>query len=219
MSVVYCPGVGWASLLAFWTNDVGEDGVDISVSGGGGLAEFDPFDAEQGHTALAAAITQLHVIGGANAVMGVSADPAVFALPAVPGTMGHTVAAPGLVQQHNLTAVVAEMIHNADSAVQGVVIAALAAVQGHTADTVVDIEQEVGAMGVGSPIMGEEATPAILVKNIAVISPEQGHTADPGIFPLSVGPAAIGNWMGGLRLTQQHNLTSVDGTMGNVAGG
>ena len=144
MSVTYCESVGWATVLAFWTNDLGEDGLDISVSGGGGANDLVVVAADMIHNGLAAAITQRHVIGGANAIMGVSADPAVFALPAVPGTMGHTVAAPGLVQQHSLIAVNADMIHNADRAVQGVVILGQNAIQGHTATQVTDIEQIAG---------------------------------------------------------------------------
>jgi hypothetical protein len=199
MSVVYCEGVGWASLLAFWTNDIGEDGVDISVSGGGGAGDLTAVAAEMIHNGLAAAITQRHVIGGANAIMGVSADPAVFALPAVPGTMGHTIAAPGLVQQHSLIAVAAEMIHTADSAVQGVVIAALNATQGHTADAVTDIEEFQGAMVVGNPDQGHTATPIILVKNLVNVNTSQGHEADTGDI-------------------HENKIIPVAGTMGHEAG-
>jgi hypothetical protein len=199
MSVTYCEGVGWASVLAFWTNSVGDDEVDISVSGGGGAGDLVVVAADMIHNGLAVAITQLHVIDGANAVMGVSADPAVFALPAVPGTMGHTIAAPGLAQLHILPAVAGEMGHTATIAVQGVVIAALNATQGHTADAVTDIEQFV-ILRIVSPIMGETATPIILVKNLVNVNTSQGHTADTGdihenkIIPVSV---SMGNVAGG----------------------
>jgi hypothetical protein len=202
MSVVYCPGVGWASLLAFWTNSVGDDEVDISVSGGGGAGDLVVVAGDMIHNGLAAAITQLHVIDGANAIMGVSADPAVFALPAVPGTMGHTIAAPGLVQQHNLIAVAGEMIHTADSAVQGVIIAALNATQGHTADTVTDIEEIAGVptIEVFGAIEGETATPIILVKNLINVNTDQGHEADTGDI-------------------HENKIIPVNAGMGNVAGG
>jgi hypothetical protein len=199
MSVVYCEGVGWASLLAFWTNDIGEDGVDISVSGGGGVSEFDPFDAEQGHTALAIGVTQRHVIGGANAIMGVSADPAVFAMPAVPGTMGHTAEPVDFTQNHILPAVAGEMGHTATVAAQGVVIAALNAIQGHTADAVTDIEEFQGAMVVGNPDQGHTATPIILVKNLVNVNTSQGHEADTGDI-------------------HENKIIPVAGTMGHEAG-
>jgi hypothetical protein len=201
MSVVYCEGVGWASLLAFWTNDIGEDGVDISVSGGGGAGDLTVVAAEMIHNGLGVGITQRHVIGGANAIMGVSADPAVFALPAVPGTMGHTIAAPGLVQQHSLIAVAAEMIHTADSAVQGVVIAALNATQGHTADAVTDIEEVAGGTPV-TPVFADmlhTATPVVLVKNLVNVNTSQGHTADTGDI-------------------HENKIIPVAGTMGHEAG-
>jgi hypothetical protein len=202
MSVVYCEGVGWASLLAFWTNDVGEDGVDISVSGGGGAGNLTAVAADMIHSGLAATITQLHVIDGANAVMGVSADPAVFAMPAVPGTMGHEVAAPGLTQLYILPAVAGEMGHTATIAVQGVVIAALNAIQGHTADTVTDIEEVAGGTPV-TPVfadMPHTATPIILVKNLVNVNTDQGHTADTGDI-------------------HENKIIPVNGTMGHTAGG
>ena len=54
-------------------------------------------------------------------------------------------ATPGLVQQHVLTAVGATMIHNADRAVQGVVLQSVPATMGHEATTVTDIEQSITA--------------------------------------------------------------------------
>jgi hypothetical protein len=131
MSITYGEGVGWATLLAFWTNDLGEDGVDISVSGGGTVTDLIAVSADMIANGLGVGITQRHVIGIANAVQGVSADPAVFGMAIVNGTMGHTVAAPGQTQLHSLVAVGASMIHNADRAVQGVVLQSVPATMGH----------------------------------------------------------------------------------------
>jgi hypothetical protein len=179
MSVVYCEGVGWASLLAFWTNDIGEDGVDISVSGGGTVTDLVVVSPDMIYNGLGVGITQRHVVGIANAVQGVSADPAVFAMPVVPATMGHTVAAPGQTQLHILPVVAGEMGHTATIAVQGVVIIAVAGTMGH-----------------------EVAAPSI------------EHLVVTG-----AGSATIGSWFQGMRLAQVHNLTAVNATLGNVAGG
>jgi hypothetical protein len=175
MSLQFCLSVGWLGLVGLGDRL----GVELAVSGAGlGPSEFDIFDPEMGHTALAIAITQLHALGGANAIMGVSADPAVFALPAVPGTMGYTVAAPGLVQLHNLIAVNADQGHTATVAVQGVVLVGVAATMGHTADMVTDISQEVGAMGVGSPIMGHTADAGDVHENkIVPVGATMGNVA------------------------------------------
>jgi hypothetical protein len=154
MSLQFCLSVGWLGLVGLGDRL----GVELAVSGAGlGPSEFDIFDPEMGHTGLAIAITQLHALGGANAVMGVSADPALFALPAVPGTMGHTADPVDFTQNYTLIAVNADQGHTATVAVQSVVLIGVAATMGHTADMVTDLSQELGAMGVGSPIMGHTA--------------------------------------------------------------
>jgi hypothetical protein len=155
MSVVYCEGTGWGTVLAFWTN--AEDGIDVSVSGGGGATDLVVVSPDMIHNGLGVAITQRHVVGGANAIQGVSADPAVFGMAIVNGTMGHTADPVDFTQNHTLTTVNADQGHTATVAVQGVVLQSVPATMGHTADMVTDISQELGAMGVGSPIMGNVA--------------------------------------------------------------
>jgi hypothetical protein len=131
MSVTYGEGVGWATLLAFWTNDLGDDGVDISVSGGGTVTDLVVVAADMIVNGLGVGITQRHGVGIANAIQGVSADPVSFPMPVVPATMGHTVAAPGQTQLHILTAVAGTMGHTATIAVQGVVLQSVPATMGH----------------------------------------------------------------------------------------
>jgi hypothetical protein len=154
MSVVYCEGVGWASLLAFWTNDIGEDGVDISVSGGGGAGDLTVVAAEMIHNGLGVGITQRHVIGGANAIQGVSADPAVFGMAIVNGTMGHTADPVDFTQNHTLITVNADQGHTATIAVQGVVLQSVPATMGHVADTVTDIEEQISSTPI-TPVAAE----------------------------------------------------------------
>jgi hypothetical protein len=98
--------------------------------------------------------------------------------------------------------VAGEMGHTATIAAQGVVIAALAAVQGHTADTVTDIEEVAGGTPV-TPVFADmlhTATPIVLVKNLVNVNTDQGHTADTGDI-------------------HENKIIPVNGTMGHTAGG
>jgi hypothetical protein len=132
MSVTYCPCVGWGTVLAYWTTDTGEDGIDISASGGSGAVDLDSSAAVvMGYTALAAALAQLHIVGVANAIQGEEATPVNFPIPVVAATMGHTVAAPAQVQQYTLLiAVPATLGGSATSSVIGLNVGL--AVMGHT---------------------------------------------------------------------------------------
>jgi hypothetical protein len=179
MSVTYGEGVGWATLLAFWTNDLGDDGVDISVSGGGTVTDLVVVAADMIVNGLGVGITQRHGVGIANAIQGVSADPVSFPMPVVPATMGHTADPVDFTQNHTLITVNADQGHTATIAVQGVVLIPVAGAMGH-----------------------EVAAPSI--EHLVV---------------MGAGSATIGSWFQGMRLAQVHNLTAVNATQGNVAGG
>jgi hypothetical protein len=153
MSITYGEGVGWATLLAFWTNDLGDDGVDISVSGGGTVTDLIAVSADMIANGLGVGITQRHVIGGANATLGNVATPVNFPIPVVAATMGHTVAAPAQVQQYTLLAVVpATLGGSATSSIIG--------------------------MNVGSPIMGHTVVAPTQLQTFPItpVAAIHGHT-------------------------------------------
>jgi hypothetical protein len=169
MSITYGEGVGWATLLAFWTNDLGDDGVDISVSGGGTVTDLIAVSADMIANGLGVGITQRHVIGGANATLGNVATPVNFPIPVVAATMGHTVAAPAQVQQYTLLAVVpATLGGSATSSIIG--------------------------MNVGSPIMGHTVVAPTQLQTFPItpVAAIHGHTvAAPGQTQLHVLPVTL----------------------------
>jgi hypothetical protein len=183
MSVAPFDSVGWGTVTGFWIDGTGEFGVSASGADGGTSGDIIAVSLDIGHLGLAAGITQLHVLRMANAVQGVSADPAVFGMAIVPGTFGHTVAAPGLTQLHILPAVAGTMGHTATIALQGVVLQSVPATMGHTATQVTDIEQSITA----TPVTPVAAT---MIHNGLGVGITQRHV----LVPVN---AILGNVAGG----------------------
>jgi mRNA-degrading endonuclease toxin of MazEF toxin-antitoxin module len=204
-------------------------GVAVAAQGHEGLGVAFPYsqgvaNATLGHTVAAPGETQAHVLNIVLADQGHTATPVVLVknLLEANASQGHTADTGFVVKPQGVAN--ATMGHTADPAAgreitQSQNLTVVSDTQGHDGLAVAMTSQAAG-MGVANADQPHTATPVVLVKNVIVVSPTQGHTATPGIFPLSVGPATMHpGAFPAPRLTQINVLGVANATLGNVAGG
>lgn len=214
MSLTWCESVGWSGILGYWTTDVREDGVDISVSAPGTSFDLIPVSADQGHTALPATLLQRYTVGGANAIQGVVATPGVFGMAVVNTTQGHTVAAPTQVQQYTLGAANATQSHTSTPAVIGLNVGAPTMGHSVAAPTI----QMFAVFGVANAVVECNASPVVMSKHVlAANAITECNAGAPELFSLTnIGDRQL--WLSpesGVVVTATNRITTWTGKAGS----